>query len=116
MERRDRFPDPVCPWETGGSRESSPQTINHQLTQHMTITKSPARQYSVAYYASQVLKTRSYGHTYVHVGAPGEFKHGDIVFTVTSYGRSIESGGHKYKVYAHRNGKPVSSAELRTLR
>lgn len=82
----------------------------------MTLTQSPVRQYGIAYFASQVLQTRSYGHVYVHVGAPREFEHGDIVFTVASYGRSVQSGGHKHKVYAHRDGKPVSSAELRTLR
>ena len=82
----------------------------------MTSTASPARQFSAAYYAAQVLKTRSFGHTYVHVGAAHEFEYGDIVFTVTSYGRSLQGGGHKYKVYATRDGKPVSSAELRALR
>lgn len=95
-----------------GNANSKP---SHSMTSITTAT-TPVRQYSVAYYAAQVLKTRSFGHTYVHVGAPGEYQHNDIVFTVTSYGRSVQSGGHKHKVYAHRNGKPVSSAELRTLR
>ena len=80
------------------------------------VTESKVRKFDAAYFAAQALKTRSYGHTYVHVGAAHEFEYGDIVFTVTSYGRSVQSGGHKHKVYAHRNSKPVSSAELRALR
>jgi hypothetical protein len=89
---------------------------NSNLTHTMSLTESPARQFDAAYFAAQALQTRSYGHVYVHVGAPAEFQHGDITFSVTGYGRSLQSGGHKYKVHATRNGKPVSSTELRTLR
>lgn len=82
----------------------------------ITPTESQARQFDVAYFAAQALQTRSYGHVYVHVGAPAEFQHGEITFSVSGYGRSLQSGGHKYKVHATRGGKPVPSTELRTLR
>jgi hypothetical protein len=82
----------------------------------MNATESTARQFNAAYFAAQVIKTRKYGDTYVHVGAPHEFQHEGITFRVTGYGRSLESGGHKYKVYATRDGKPVPTAILRTFR
>lgn len=73
------------------------------------------REFNLSYYASQVLTTRSQGHVYVHVGAAHEFRHEDIRFSVVPYGRSWYAGGHKSKVRAHREGKPVPSAELRAL-
>ena len=82
----------------------------------MNSTESTARQFNAAYFAAQVIKTRKHGNTYVHVGAPHEFQHGDIIFRVTGYGRSLQSGGHKYKVYATRDGKPVPTTILRNLR
>ena len=78
-------------------------------------TTTAARTFNLAYYVAQVIKTRTYGHTYVHSGAPHEFQHLDISFAVSGYGRSIQGGGHKYKVSATRDGKPVKTAELRTL-
>ena len=81
-----------------------------------TETTPTARKFDAAYFAAQVIKTRKYGHTYVHVGAPGEFQHGDIVFSVSPYGRSLQGGGHKHKVHASINGKPAPTATLRTLR
>ena len=73
------------------------------------------RSFDLRYYAAQALKTRNYGHTYVHVGAAHEFFHADIRFSVAPYGRSWYANGHKSKVYAYRSGKPVPSAELRSL-
>ena len=73
------------------------------------------REFNVSYYVAQTLKTRSFGHTYVHAGGRSNFQHGDITFYVEGYGRSLQGGGHKYKVKAYRNGKPVPSKELRSL-
>jgi hypothetical protein len=78
----------------------------------MTMTTTA---FDLAYYIAQVIKTRAYGSTYVHAGGRAQFDHGDITFYITSYGRSLQSGGHKYKVLAYRDGKPVKTAELRTL-
>ena len=91
-------------------RCQQPQPKNNMNTETTT-----ARKFDVAYFAAQVIKTRQYGHTYVHVGAPHEFAHNDINFTVQSYGRSLQGGGHKYVVRATRNGKPVPAVELRTV-
>ena len=81
----------------------------------MNTETTTARQFNAAYFAAQVIKTRKYGHTYVHVGAPHEFTHNDIIFRVQGYGRSLQGGGHKYVVRATRNGKPVPAVELRTV-
>lgn len=74
---------------------------------------------SVSYYASRVLETRRYGHTYVHAACRGYLNYGtipgDISFSVSGWGRSLQSGGHKFKVHARRNGKPVPSTELRAI-
>jgi hypothetical protein len=78
-------------------------------------TNESSRTFDLAYYIAQVIKTRTYGHTYVHSGGRAQFDHGNIAFRVTSYGRSLQSGGHKYRVLAYRDGKPVPTAELRTL-
>ena len=73
------------------------------------------RTFDLSYYVNQVLKTRRFGHTYVHVGAANEFTHEDIQFVVESFGRSIHVGGHRLKVYARRDGKPVPTVELLAL-
>jgi hypothetical protein len=75
----------------------------------------PTVTFDLAYYVAQVAKTRQYGHTYVHAGGRSQFQHGDITFYVTAFGRSLQSGGHKYKVLAYRNSKTVPTKELRTL-
>ena len=77
--------------------------------------KTTTHTFDLAYYIAQVIKTRVYGSTYVHSGGRAQFNYGDITFYITSYGRSLQSGGHKYKVLAYRDGKPVKTAELRTL-
>jgi hypothetical protein len=81
----------------------------------MTTTTKTARQFDLAYYKAQALKTRQFGHTYVHAGAPHEFEYSGIYFSVSGYGRSLQSGGNKYKVSATRDGKTVPAAELRAL-
>jgi len=77
-----------------------------------TTTTKPARKFNVQYYVSLVRKTRAFGSCYLHADAPFEFEHDGIKFTVTGYGRSLEGGGHKFKAYAHRDGKIVRSKEL----
>jgi hypothetical protein len=67
------------------------------------------------YLAAQALKTRRYGYTYVHAGHRQSCNHGDIRFVVSGFGRSLQAGGHKYKVHAHRDGKPIPTTELQTL-
>lgn len=67
------------------------------------------------YLAAQALKTRRFGHTYVHAGRRHDCVHGDIQFDVSGFGRSLQAGGHKFKVHARRNGKPVPTSELRAL-
>lgn len=74
-----------------------------------TTTASPS------YYAELTLKTRKFGSCYVHAGNRSNFNHQEITFFVTGYGRSLESGGNKYKGSAYRNGKPVSSTELQAM-
>jgi hypothetical protein len=81
----------------------------------MTTTNTIARTFDLAYFKAQVIKTRQFGHTYVHAGAPHEFQHGDIQFAISGYGRSLQGGGKKYKVSAIRDGKPVSTVELRAI-
>lgn len=78
-------------------------------------TTTEARAFGLPYYIAQVIKTRTYGHTYVHAGARAQFSYGEITFHIASYGRSLQSGGHKYKVTATLAGKPVKTAELRAL-
>jgi hypothetical protein len=69
-----------------------------------------------------VLQTRRFGHTYVHaavrmaVDFNWHHKVGDVVFSINGYGRSLQGGGHKYKVHArYDNGKPVPSKVLKSI-
>lgn len=80
--------------------------------------------YGLNYWIALVVQTRRCGHTYVHAGARASapfsfraFEHGDIVFSFTGWGRSLQGGGHKYKVHARHSdtGKPVPSKILKTL-
>lgn len=80
--------------------------------------------YGLSYWASLTLQTRRFGHTYVHSGARAAaeyksraFEHDGIAFSYTSWGRSLHSGGHKYKVHARyiETDKPVPSKVLKTL-
>lgn len=80
-------------------------------------------QHGLHYWVSLVMQTRRYGHTYVHSGARAAqfsfraFEHNGIIFSYTGWGRSLNTGGHKYKVHARYvdNGKPVPSKILKTL-
>lgn len=78
----------------------------------MKTTKQP----TAKYFAALALKTRAFGHCYVHSGNRA-FSNvfGDIEFRVSGWGRSLQSKGHKYKVHALRNGKPVSTKELQAI-
>jgi hypothetical protein len=73
-----------------------------------TTTATP----SAAYYNTLVRKTRAYGSCYLHAGMPTHFSADGIDYSVTGYGRSLEGGGHKFKAYAHRNGKIVPTKAL----
>lgn len=79
----------------------------------MKTTPTP----SAAYFASLALQTRWFGSVYVHAGNRAYSREIDgIEYTVSGYGRSLQSGGHKYKVHARRDGKPVPTTELRAIR
>ena len=89
----------------------------------MTNTTITA-QFGLQYWIAQTLKTRRYGHTYFHAAALAEadfafraFEHDGIIFSYTGWGRSLNTGGHKYKVHARYadSGKPVPAKVLRTL-
>ena len=73
---------------------------------------------SAQYWKALAAQTRRFGHTYVHAAAraavmgwKGITIEG-IHYTYAGFGRSLESGGHKFKVRAHCGGKPVPSKEL----
>lgn len=84
----------------------------------------PKIEYNTSYWVALTLQTRRYGHTYVHSGARescdfafSAFHHENIAFSYEGYGRSLLSGGHKYKVHARYidTGKPVPSKVLKAL-
>ena len=75
-------------------------------------------EYGLRYWIAQTLKTRRYGHTYVHVGARGStLEHDGMIFSFTGWGRSLQVGGHKHKVHTTYadSGKPVPSKVLKAL-
>lgn len=83
-----------------------------------------APSYGLGYWVSLVLQTRRFGHTYVHTGArqnaPASyraFRHENILFSYSGWGRSLNTGGHKYKVHARYSdtGKPVPAKALKSL-
>jgi hypothetical protein len=86
-------------------------------------TTTTAAQFGLQYWIAQTLNTRRYGHTYVHAAARASafgylaFEHDDITFSYRGWGRSLNTGGHKYKVHATyaESGKPVPSKVLRSL-
>lgn len=68
-----------------------------------------------AHQSSYVLQTRRYGSCYVKVGDRPNFGTVEgITYSYASWGRSLQSGGHKYKAYAHYadTGKPVPTKLL----
>lgn len=73
------------------------------------------QEFDLSYYINSVLQSRRYGFTYKHAGAFTTFQHGDIYFSFQGYGRSLQGGGHKWKAYAYRGTKVVSTKELQTL-
>lgn len=73
-----------------------------------------------------VIETRRYGQTYVHAcvrrsiyrfdGILGEVNGRRVRLTWTGWGRSLQSGGHKYKAHArYCDGKPVPTKLLRSI-
>jgi hypothetical protein len=69
------------------------------------------------------LQTRRFGHCYVpadirnNVWGWRGVTHGDIKLSFRGFGRSLQSGGHKYKVHARyvANDMPVPSKVLAAL-
>ena len=70
--------------------------------------------------------TRRYGNCYVHAcvrqsmfrfdGVLGEVNGRRVRLTWTGWGRSLQSGGHKYKAHArYGDGKPVPTKLLRSI-
>lgn len=70
--------------------------------------------------------TRRYGNCYVHAcvrrsiyrfdGILGELNGRRVYLTWTGWGRSLQSGGHKYKAHArYGDGKPVPTKLLRAI-
>jgi hypothetical protein len=89
-----------------------------------TTDNANANAYGLGYWIVQTLQTRRFGHTYVHSKARQQaefssraFEHDGIIFSYTGWGRSLNTGGHKYKVHARysETGKPVPSKVLRAL-
>jgi len=72
---------------------------------------------------SYTLQTRTFGHTYVHSAVRQNvqfhYKHeiSGVIFRITSYGRSLQAGGHKYKVHAidATTGKPIRTKKLNEI-
>ena len=97
--------------------EGSSRQTHHHIIMNTTIKST------LAYWIAQVGKTRKFGHTYVHANVRQEtmawkaFEHDGIIFSYSSYGRSLNSGGHKYKVSARyaATGKPVSTKVLKAI-
>ena len=87
-----------------------------QLSDFPTIKAGNA-----SYWAAQACVTRKYGHCYVHASKRSKgwtsCNYNGIIFTFSSYGRSLSAGGHKYKVHARyfETGKPVPSKVLDDL-
>lgn len=74
-----------------------------------------------------VRATRNFGHTYVHAavrnavsgwqGVTGTLDGQKVVATFCGYGRSLQSGGHKYKAHLRyvESGKPVPSKLITSI-
>ena len=54
-----------------------------------------------AYYAGLIATTKKFGYCYAHSGMRGGIAFDGIRYHVAGFGRSLEGGGHKYKVTAH---------------
>ena len=70
---------------------------------------------STVYWAALALETRKWGQCYVHAARRAGWTSPDGThYTVGGFGRSLQSGGHKYKVHAmDPSGKPTSTRDLR---
>ena len=89
-----------------------------------TTTTPTVPAYGLAYWVALAMQTRRFGQTYVRSGAREEasasyraFEHDGIRFSFSSWGRSLNTGGHKYKVHARYadSGKPVPTKVLKML-
>jgi hypothetical protein len=74
------------------------------------------------YWIKATLTTRDFGHTYVHKNMRNADRifpsnMGEIMIICVSYGRSLSSGGHKYKVRAvyTATARPVPTNVLKSL-
>jgi hypothetical protein len=74
-----------------------------------------------------VIETRKFGATYIHSairktihgweGVEGSLNGEQVVATFCGYGRSLQSGGHKYKAHLRyvKSGKPVASKLISSI-
>lgn len=99
-------------------------TPNTAIKPDTNMTTQPQLTYGLKYWVGLTMQTRRSGHTYVHVGARAAtqfsscaFEHDGMVFSYAGWGRSLNTGGHKYKVHARYadSGKPVPSKILATF-
>jgi hypothetical protein len=75
---------------------------------------------TAAVMSAYVKQTRTFGYTYVHAAIREACNQYDcipaspILFRLSGYGRSLQGGGHKYKVHAinRETGRPVPTASL----
>jgi len=83
---------------------------------------------NVSQFIGYIKQSRKYGSTYVHAQFRNncfgfdvfpESEHGGrkVKLSFCGYGRSLQSGGHKYKAYAYYRdtGKPVPSKKLNEI-
>ena len=73
---------------------------------------------TVKYFLKAALETRRYGSTYIHVGKRiGGFNYKNLRIFYTSFGKSLQNGGHKFKAYAWyvEDNKPVPSKEIKKM-
>lgn len=108
-----------------GSTPGNPQPNTNTIMNTTTITETPAAPVSVRYWLSHVLHTRNFGSTYIHAAVREAHPHWEAIqfpelgieFRYGGYGRSLQGGGHKYKVSARytATGKPVPTKAIRAL-
>ena len=83
---------------------------------------------NIPQFIGYIKQSRKYGSTYVHVRFRNNFSRFDVFpeaehggrkvkLSFCGYGRSLQSGGHKYKAHAYYRdtGKPVPSKKLNEI-
>lgn len=106
------------------SKQALIDALNITPEQTNTMQNTNNTKYGLSYWAALTIQTRRYGYTYVHSGARDAaeypfraFERDGIRFSYSGWGRSLASGGHKYKVHARyiETNRPVPSKVLKTL-